>query len=171
MRRIPALASALATLAVISVLAACSGSGSVNLPTTLPSVERSSQPSASEPAASEPAASESATSDPALPALPTRTVPTETQTVTETADADADEDRDADADGDEDGHGDHRTETETATVTETPSESPDADTDLDRGRSGAHVRRGDDVVAVAAAPAHPARRAHLVPDPASPGTG
>lgn len=123
MRRIPALASALATLAVISVLAACSGSGSVNLPTTLPSVERSSQPSASEPAASEPAASESATSDPALPALPTRTVPTETQTVTETATQTQTktetqtqtETRTATV---------TRTETETATVTETPSESP-----------------------------------------------
>ena len=119
------MASALATLAVISVLAACSGSGSVNLPTTLPSVERSSQPSASEPAASEPAASESATSDPALPALPTRTVPTETQTVTETATQTQTqtktetqvqtETRTATV---------TRTETETATVTETPSESP-----------------------------------------------
>ena len=111
MRRIPALVSALATLVVIAVLAACSGSGSVTLPTTLPSISRSALPSASEPAASAPAEAPTS-SAPAvtLPELPTRTVPAETQTVTQTQT----ETRTQTA---------TVTRTETATVTETPSES------------------------------------------------
>ncbi|WP_256796138.1 LPXTG cell wall anchor domain-containing protein [Terrabacter sp. Ter38] len=126
MRRIPALVGMLATLVVVAVLAACSGNGSVTLPTTLPSISRSAVPSASEPAASTPAASTPASSEPAvtLPELPTRTVPTETQTVTQTqTQTETRTQTQTQVQTETRTQTATVTQTETATVTETPSES------------------------------------------------
>ena len=128
MRRIPALVGMLATLVVVAVLAACSGNGSVTLPTTLPSISRSAA-AVRERAGSQHTGSQYTGEQRARGHAPGAADP-------DRPDRDPDRDPDADADADADRTQTQTqvqtetrtqtatvTQTETATVTETPSES------------------------------------------------